>query len=87
VSQENSSLIEKLILITFPPFSSAYENDYDMSSIGDLLVRRGAEMVSARLQSRQQPELIHGWLGLAILILTGFAFVFMIFWVSIVSLG
>ncbi|KAL2845145.1 hypothetical protein BJX68DRAFT_136243 [Aspergillus pseudodeflectus] len=53
-----------------------------MSSIGDLLVRRGAEMISARLQSRQQAELIHGWLGLAILILTGFAFIFMIFWVE-----
>ncbi|KAL2796697.1 hypothetical protein BJX66DRAFT_128417 [Aspergillus keveii] len=53
-----------------------------MLSISGLLVRRGTEMISVRLQARQQPDLIHGWLGHAILILTGFAFVFMIFWVD-----
>ncbi|KAL4983863.1 hypothetical protein BDW68DRAFT_168074 [Aspergillus falconensis] len=39
-------------------------------------------MISARLGSRENPELIHGWLGLAIVILTGSGFGFAIFWVD-----
>ncbi|KAL2808207.1 hypothetical protein BJX63DRAFT_424784 [Aspergillus granulosus] len=53
-----------------------------MSSIGGLLIRRGGELVSRQLQSRENPELIHGWLGLAIVILTAFAFIFAILWVD-----
>ncbi|KAJ0425966.1 hypothetical protein BJY00DRAFT_163190 [Aspergillus carlsbadensis] len=53
-----------------------------MLSIGGLLVRRGAELISEHLQTRQQPDLIHGWLGLVIVILTGFVFAFMMFWVD-----
>ncbi|KAL5001572.1 hypothetical protein BDV10DRAFT_198951 [Aspergillus recurvatus] len=53
-----------------------------MLSVSDLLIRRGSEMISARLWPRENPDLIHGWLGLAIVILTGFGFGFAIFWVD-----
>ncbi|KAE8313839.1 hypothetical protein BDV41DRAFT_535268 [Aspergillus transmontanensis] len=54
-----------------------------MSSVGSVLMRRGHELISARLQYRQQPQNpIHGWLGFSIVVLTALAFGFAIFWVD-----
>lgn len=54
-----------------------------MSAVGKVLIRRGHELISARLEYRQQPQNpIHGWLGFSIVVLTALAFGFAIFWVS-----
>ncbi|KAF7626434.1 hypothetical protein AFCA_012978 [Aspergillus flavus] len=54
-----------------------------MSAVGKVLIRRGHELISARLEYRQQPQNpIHGWLGFSIVVLTALAFGFAIFWVD-----
>lgn len=54
-----------------------------MSAVGKVLIRRGHELICARLQYRQQPQNpIHGWLGFSIVVLTALVFGFAIFWAS-----
>ncbi|KAL2843168.1 hypothetical protein BJY01DRAFT_264336 [Aspergillus pseudoustus] len=53
-----------------------------MSSFGGLLIRRGAEMVSAHLQTREPKAGLIGQLGPVIVILTVLALLFAIFWVE-----
>jgi hypothetical protein len=55
-----------------------------MSSVSSVLIRRGAELISARLRDRGQSPM-HVWLealGLPIIIFTAVVFGFAIFWVS-----
>ncbi|RLM00011.1 hypothetical protein CFD26_106552 [Aspergillus turcosus] len=52
-----------------------------MTSVSSVLIRRGTELISARLRHREHPEM-HDWLGLSIVIFTAVAFGFAIFWVD-----
>ncbi|KAE8402897.1 hypothetical protein BDV37DRAFT_151135 [Aspergillus pseudonomiae] len=51
-----------------------------MSSVGSVLIRRGGELISARLQSRQQPAT--QLLGFLVVIFTVLTFSMAIFWVD-----
>ncbi|RHZ68733.1 hypothetical protein CDV55_106991 [Aspergillus turcosus] len=52
-----------------------------MSSVSSVLIRRGTELISARLRHREHPQM-HDWLGLSIVIFTAVAFGFAILWVD-----
>ncbi|KAE8391665.1 hypothetical protein BDV23DRAFT_193049 [Aspergillus alliaceus] len=52
-----------------------------MPSVSSVLIRRGTELISARLRYRDQPQ-IHGWLGLSAVIVTALAFGLAIFWID-----
>ncbi|RHZ44070.1 uncharacterized protein CDV56_100649 [Aspergillus thermomutatus] len=52
-----------------------------MSSVSSVLIRRGTELISARLRYREQSQM-HDWLGLSIVIFTALAFGLAIFWVD-----
>lgn len=52
-----------------------------MSSVSSVLIRRGTELISARLRYREQPQM-HEWLGLSIIIFTAVTSGLAIFWVS-----
>ncbi|GIK07792.1 hypothetical protein Aspvir_003461 [Aspergillus viridinutans] len=54
-----------------------------MSSISSVLIRRGTELISARLRDHEKSLLdLDGWLGLSIVIFTAVAFGFAIVWVD-----
>lgn len=52
-----------------------------MSSVSATLIRRGTEVISARLQPGQDP-LVREWIGIFLIFFTVFAFLLVTFWVS-----
>ncbi|GFN15282.1 polysaccharide lyase-domain-containing protein [Aspergillus tubingensis] len=60
-----------------------YETD-DGSDDGATLIRRGTEVISARLQPGQDP-LVREWIGIFLIFFTVFAFLLVTFWVAYTS--